>query len=381
MVQSTRTPGLLTLSKPLQQHQQNQQHQQRQRHSPKSKHTNPKTPARSIQQENAVTLKPSPEIADKKPVTASPAEKASTRGRQSAKSKDKPTDRSSSHSAVRGRRNNTRQPSPPALTSQAEATSTPYKSTSSNLFDPFMDDSPSVRAKPVRPAPTLVARPSGKLAKRRLINNFTPANSAPTPTSSPAKAVPVPRRNNSSSDILSRSAPVPGHLYHRSMVKASSEPPVFPICDDVSEAGDFVDSDSLASPPRTPTRSRSSAFLYGLSDGPRTAPITASTKAFPFNGGGSPTPSPVRKGRRHARVPSEGVFAMSSDEEVSTGGVGSTELKLMNVLVPRRRPTVSMTDSEKEHAAAAAAAAAAYFASSNFQNSPSPEELPPPSFV
>ncbi|KAF9269624.1 hypothetical protein L218DRAFT_993650 [Marasmius fiardii PR-910] len=381
MVQSTRTPGLLTLSKPPQQL---HQHQQRPRQSPKSKHSNSKSSLRPQQQENAVALKPSPEIADKKHSTASPAEKASTRGRQPAKSKEKPAARSGSHSAVRGRRNNARQPSPQlplALTSQAEANPSPYKSTSANIFDPFMDDSSAAYAKSARPAPTLVARPSGKLAKRRQPNHFASSNPAPMPVSSPAKAVPMPRRNNSSSSMLSRSAPVPNHLRYRSMVKASSEPPdVFPICDDVSEAGDFADSDSFSTPPHTPTRNRSSAFVYGFNDGPRTAPITASTKSFPFNSGGSPTPAPAKKGRRHARVPSEGVFAMSSDEEASTGGVGYAELKSMNALLPRRRPTVSLTESEQERAAAAAAAAA-YFASSNFQNSPNPEELPPPSFV
>ncbi|KAG7095423.1 hypothetical protein E1B28_006172 [Marasmius oreades] len=375
VVQSTRTPGLLTLSKPLQ-----QQQQQRLRYSPKSKQPIPRTPARSQQQENVI-LKPSPEIADKKPVTASPAEKAQARGRHPYKSKEKPTTRSSSHSVVRGRRNNARQPSPPlpvALTSQAEASPSPYKFSSSNLFDPFMDDSPSARPKPVRLPPTLVARPSGKLAKRRLPNSTS--NPAPTPASSPAKAVPVPRRNNSSNAIMSRSAPGPNHFHHRSAVKGSSEPSdVFPICDDVSEAGDFTDSECFGTP-RTPTRPRTSTFLHGFDDGPRTAPITASIKIFPFNTGRSPTPAPAKKGKRHARVPSEGVFAMSSDEEASTGGVGSPESKPMNTLLCRRRPTVSMTELEEERAAAAAAAAA-YFASSNFQNSPSPEELPPPSFV
>ncbi|KAL0067504.1 hypothetical protein AAF712_003562 [Marasmius tenuissimus] len=379
VVQPTRTPGLLTLSKPLQQQ---QQPQPRQRQSPRSKQTPQKSAARSQQQENVVALKPSPEIVDKKSTVASTADRSQIRGRQQAKSKDKPTNRSNSHSAVRGRRNNARQPSPPlpAPTSQAEGSPPLYKSSTSNLFDPFLDDStPPARSKPVRPAPTLASRPSGKLARRRQPNSVPNNAASTTPASTPAKAIPVPRRNNSSNNIVSRSAPGPNHLHHRSTVKASSEPPdVFPICDDVSEAGDFCDSEAPASPPRTPTPSgRTARLMYNFDDGPHTAPITATTKSFPFSSGSSPTPA--KRGKRHARVPSEGVFAMSSDEEMSTGGVGDAELRALFAKLPRRRPTVSLTESEKERAAAAAAAA--YFASSNFQNSPSPEELPPPSFV
>lgn len=95
--------------------------------------------------------------------------------------------------------------------------------------------------------------------------------------------------------------------------------------------------------------------------------------AFPFNLSipASPSPSARRKGRNHLRAPSEGVFQMSSDEsssdELSTG--------------PRRKPMsllkmAAMTEAELE-----AAVADGYFASSTFQNSPSPEDLPPPSFV
>jgi hypothetical protein len=47
-------------------------------------------------------------------------------------------------------------------------------------------------------------------------------------------------------------------------------------------------------------------------------------------------------------------------------------------LTAKRGPLTDESERERE---AAAAAAAAYFASSNFQNSPSPEELPPPTFA
>ncbi|ESK86389.1 hypothetical protein Moror_4982 [Moniliophthora roreri MCA 2997] len=386
VVQPTRTPGLLTLSKPIQQ-------QPRQRNTPKPKQAAAKTSPRHQQQQSSdisAVLKPSPEILDRKPGTPVSAEKAHPRGRQQhSKPKDKQTprltfavksSRSSSNSSVRGRRHNARQPSPPLpanLSSQAEASSPPYKSTTSNLFDPFLDDStPPSRSKPIRPAPTLASRPSGKLAKRRQPNSV-PFNPAPTPASTPARAIPVPRRNYSSNSVFSRSAPTGDHVPHRMPVKASSEPPdVFPICDDVSEAGNDSEAEDM-SPPSTPTRRTRSSARFAFDDGPRTAPITASTKSFPFNNT-SPSSVASRKARKHARVPSEGVFAMSSDEEASTGGVGSDDLKALFAMLPRRRPTVSLTESERERAAAAAAA---YFASSNFQNSPSPEDLPPPSFV
>ena len=90
VVQPTRTPGLLTLSKPLQQQ---QQPHPRQRQLPRSKQTPQKSAARSQQQENVVALKPSPEIVDKKSVATTPADKSQARGRQQAKSKDKPTTR------------------------------------------------------------------------------------------------------------------------------------------------------------------------------------------------------------------------------------------------------------------------------------------------
>jgi hypothetical protein len=75
---------------------------------------------------------------------------------------------------------------------------------------------------------------------------------------------------------------------------------------------------------------------------------------------------------------------MSSDEEpmVYNGPGGhDNDLKSLLGLTAKRVPLSDESEQEREALAAAAAAAAAYFASSNFQNSPSPEELPPPTFA
>lgn len=60
-------------------------------------------------------------------------------------------------------------------------------------------------------------------------------------------------------------------------------------------------------------------------------------------------------------------------------GGHDNDLKALLGLTAKRLPLSEELEQERE--ALAAAAAAAYFASSNFQNSPSPEELPPPAFA
>ncbi|KAJ3872851.1 hypothetical protein F5051DRAFT_420565 [Lentinula edodes] len=70
---------------------------------------------------------------------------------------------------------------------------------------------------------------------------------------------------------------------------------------------------------------------------------------------------------------------MSSDEESITHRTANgpdIDLEALLSLTAKRLPLSDESQQERE-----AAAVAAYFASSNFQNSPSPEELPPPSFV
>lgn len=340
VVQPTRTPGLLSLSKPA-------QRQQRPQPAQKAKQSSPKqVPAVAVA---VTTLKPAAEIIERKGPSPS-------RGRQQSKPKEKQT-RSASHSSVRSRRNVNRQPSPPILSSsQAEVPSTPKKP---NLFNSLDGPLTFVRAAP----PKLAARPSGKLAKRRQ-SNITPLE-----LPEPSKSIPVPKRN-SSSVPLSRSEPYVSHMPRKT--KSRKPLDAFPICDDMTDAGDLSEQEDI-SPPVTPTPMRAKRY----DDGPRTAPLTSSIIAFPP---ASP-PSPLankRGGRRHKRSPSEGVFAMSSDEDrqASDRSTGPNGLFGLN---NRTRATISISR-EEELERQAAAFAAAYFASSTFQNSPSPDELPPPSF-
>ncbi|THV01869.1 hypothetical protein K435DRAFT_853298 [Dendrothele bispora CBS 962.96] len=337
-----RTPGLITLNKPLSK----QQQQTQKRQSPKPRAHKTPEPSKRSQPDAATDKKHSPE----------------KRGRQPKSTK--PTARSNSHSAVRGPRG--RQASPPLL--EADVSHSPVRK--SNLFDPFVDDA---HPKPVRPAPTLASRPSGKLARRRAVpSNPTPAN---TPASTPPRAIPVPRRSNSSSPQISRSVPI---IPRRNLISD-----VFPVCVDLDDADE---DEGLHSFPATPSRPPRHAKHYD--DGPLTAPIAVASASFPFAVTSSPTPAP-RRARKHNRVPSGGVFSMSSDEESTTSSSDpAAELKAFFGLLPKggRQVTTSFPESDKEREIAAAAAAAAmapgtFFAGSAFQSSPSPEDLPAPSFV
>ena len=171
----------------------------------------------------------------------------------------------------------------------------------------------------------------------------------------------------------------------------------FPVCDDSSEFGDESD----ITPPTTPIREVSTVPSkangtwqqgnYIVDDAPRTAPL-ASTSGFPFVGH-SPcsTPTPAQRRRNHRRVPSEGVFTMSADESTSSSAselFESLQLKRRSpVSIPRQRcstvpaGTPSFGASPSDHLISSSApCAAGYFAGSVFQNSPSPDDLPAPSF-
>ncbi|KAF4583311.1 hypothetical protein EYR38_002060 [Pleurotus pulmonarius] len=404
VVQPTRTPGLLSLSKPSrpspqrpQQHQTNLRPQQRS--TPKFKPVPASTTTTVANQRSPQLNHASPQlqkpVAEKvAPTTPERSQAQSLRGRPVKASKDK-AGRSASQSPVHGRRNHTRQPSPPVQPPQAEvnplASSGDNTITNANPFDPFSDD---FQPKTVRPTPSLASRPSGQLAKRRQpIPSFSLESTPILPTKT--KAVDVPHSNHASRPVfVSRSDPVPSHMptkrptYRPGPRRSATLNNGFPICDDMGDVSDADDTDDseLSSTPVTPVRPRqmkSSQF----DDGPRTAPLSSSTGAFfPFNMSPSPTPvirAPASQSRKHRRAPSEGmgVFQMSSDEESTP----SDELKqtLFGLLAPR-------SGSVGLRLAAAAAAkrdglelsemVEGYFASSLFQNSPSPEELPPPAF-
>ena len=276
-------------------------------------------------------------------------------------------------SNLHGRRNNDRQPSPPLPpSSQVEGTAFNSsqsfahhsKNPASNSFDPFLvsSDSDSENRRPPNMSlpsndgstkvPSLAALPSGKLARRR--KPATQPPSTPTPAS---RAVPVPRSNTHHRHNLSRSAPsnsTASSAHKRSLGIFSPE---FPVCDDTTDVED-------SSPPSTPTR-ESTWHPLGFG-GPHSAPLSAAHE-FPFSRAAGATPSPTS---RHRRTPSDGVFNMSFDEDSDA----SDELKQFCGLPPKRFSSVgpSSTRVSKDKSG--------FFASSVFQNSPSPDELPPPAF-
>jgi hypothetical protein len=369
IVQPTRTPGLLSLTKPQRpsphrHNHQPQQTNQQHRHSrtPKSKPVSRPDSLDSLNPPLAITEKKSSTLPH-----ATPDKNA--RGRQQVKpAKDLTTRRSASHSSLTrtARRNSNRQPSPPVQTiSQAEATPTQRSLPVSNLFDPFLVNStsdsdsasdsnqPPVKPLALRPSPKLATYPTGKLARRR--QPIPQPFPSPTPAS---KAVPVSRSSPMPrTPNISRSDPLSSHMPSRPINKRfTTEWDAFPICDDTT--------DDLTRP-TTPVRSTPS-----FDNGPRTAPLS-STFAFPFGGQLTPSssPSPSRN-RTHQRTPSEGVFTMSFDDESTSHS--PEELKALFSLFSNRQSPSSSAKVNKDKAG--------YFASSMFQNSPSPEELPPPSF-
>jgi len=203
---------------------------------------------------------------------------------------------------------------------------------------------------------------------------------------------------------MARSEPIPSHMKQRPrpLPKRSSTQLDFPICDDLAEAGAGLDDFDFSLAP-----------LRLYDSGPLTAPLSARLPgAFPFAPMASPPPSPRKqRNRHHNRTPSESIFHMSSDEELSTGPGGailnpsvqalfglvssgnstanSTPVKTPasgspfvtpgRVTPPRTRESspsnghVNIGSYPKD-----SSMAQALFASSMFQNSPSPDELPDP---
>ncbi|KIM91299.1 hypothetical protein PILCRDRAFT_517, partial [Piloderma croceum F 1598] len=270
----------------------------------------------------------------------------------------------------------------------------------SNLFDPFIVSSdsdtdtnaprpPTTKPAAAAAAPTpKLTNPSGKLARRRQRPAAAVA-AVGTPTPAPSKPVPVPRSNNgkharahSAMMNISRSAPITSPL------STMGGGGAFPVCDDTTDA------DGLT-PPSTPTR-KDTVWQQTSYDGPRTAPLS-STSGFPFSShvkGRSPTstPSPSHRQRHHLRSPSEGMFSLSFDEDsASSSDNANEELKMLFGLKPPKRGQnlrgfVHVSNAQQQHtpsgstSSASKAAKAALYASSLFQNSPSPDELPPPAF-
>jgi hypothetical protein len=231
-------------------------------------------------------------------------------------------------------------------------------------------------------------------------NHFDPFvdHSTSTPSPSPrkqpqSKAIPVNTSSTHRTPTLARSDPLPilsnrqtRHQRQRPSLtsKRALTTQVFPICDDMTEIADDDE-------PLTPIARR----LY------EGAPLQSAPVPLEFFSQ-APHFSPSKKigdgsrNRKHRRTPSEGgVFHMSSDEEVSSGPGGvvlndNSKVKGFfgpfnpaagkNTMTPPRAvagirtghvegSTMNMSTSVDK---------ATFFASSVFQNSPSPDELPDP---
>ncbi|KAK7044544.1 hypothetical protein R3P38DRAFT_168450 [Favolaschia claudopus] len=368
-VQPTRTPGLLTLSKPP---------RANNKSSPRPRAAIPAhTPAPRRSQAEPAALSTSattPAL-----TAAAPTTTATPRGRAQPNSVHTSTHpnnkrRSASHTASTRRR----QPSP----------------------DPFAAP-PQSSCEAAPPPPN----------KRR-----HPTKPIPVPP-------PVPNVNNN----LSRSDPVLSHMPRRrqppqrtttldsasfaharsTSVSLDLGDTDFPICDDTTDvdpgsrpstpvrSSAFTSSSPVpASPttprrpkptlhlsePRTPTRKTrqsASAPAFSFADPPRTAPLSSvNPGSFPFppSNGTSPSPhtSPKRRESRRTKHLSEGVvlpplfpFVFPKGEE----GFAHAEIEEQS----GRRSRSSERDP-------LGVAGNTLFASSMFQNSPSPEDLPPPLF-
>ena len=155
----------------------------------------------------------------------------------------------------------------------------------------------------------------------------------------------------------------------RSQIARRASTAMFPVCDDNEDEDGPV--------------TWQQAVLND--DGPRTAPLSSKFVDVPFFARAT-TPTPARRRAEHVRSPSEGVFNLSFDDDSSsTSTTGSEDLKALAGLLPRRRiVSASSSPASRKIAAPVPTDAGMYpapfFASSNFQNSPSPDELPPPSF-
>ena len=235
-------------------------------------------------------------------------------------------------------------PNPSNLPSQAEVTnkrnSLPHshslRTRQHNSFDPFLvssesesDNPPSTPTKanlPVRPAPKLSPRPTGKLARRR--QNVKDVPSTPTPS----MAVSVPRRHGQVPTWEGRALNLSRSVPSLSSIPSSEATrDVFPICDDLEDDDVFA--------PSTPVRSKGGPVTWLQSpiydDGPRTVPLTNTFASFPFNSKLTPAPTPGRM-PLHVRSPSEGVFNLSMDGNSSSLSDASAELKTKSDSPPCR---------------------------------------------
>ncbi|KII87705.1 hypothetical protein PLICRDRAFT_176486 [Plicaturopsis crispa FD-325 SS-3] len=346
IVQATRTPGLLSLSKPpVVAHPRGKPHR-----SPKPAHAQQQ---QGKERENRVENK------EKTPSATTPDKCA--RGRQHAKPK--------SH---------TRQPSPPTSTSpprqhqprtpsQAEATHSSNNLSDSD-FDPFIvtpsSDKASVakreaRNKPVK-RPQVPASASFSVATPTPISKSQPRRiPLPRPVSLPHAAIPSPFPvcDDNDDDELSTPTTPPSPVVHRSLTTPS------PAMHGSLPTHSFSTSTPQAQK-KKPTINTARSYGYASEGAPHTAPLSsATTTRFPFARTPSPSPAPsrqsdVQRAKKWQGMSLEEKEAQFEQEAFAKYGI----------------PT------RADRAAEKAAQQKGFFASSTFQNSPSPEELPDPNF-
>ncbi|PIL23226.1 hypothetical protein GSI_14535 [Ganoderma sinense ZZ0214-1] len=413
LARPSHTPGLLNITKPPQQVAPRPQPVQSQprapRASPKSK-PQQRSPQPSHAQAAPVEKAKAPATFPAKVDQPSTTTDKPVRGRKQHKQPKDAGRRgtSVSPSDVAARRH-AHQPSPPParIPSPSKAPSAPRAQVARGKpeeptcsTDPFSDDTRAPiedtkrEPKAFRSPPKLTSQPSGKLARRRQAT--TQLLDSPTPkVPSRRKA----RAQGETAALLQPAFTLRTQPPRRASVDMTLQQwDAFPICDDSSEFGDESD----MTPPTTPIREASTApsktngmwqqGKFIVDDAPHTAPL-ASTSGFPF-AGNSPcsTPTPAQRRRNHRRVPSEGVFSMSADESSSSSVSDlfeSLQLKRHSpVSIPRQRcstvpagtPSSFGASPSERLMSSSAPPAAGYFAGSVFQNSPSPDDLPAPSF-
>lgn len=359
-VQPTKTPGLLSLSKPSATRQ--------------PRHPTPRQP-RSKPQHLQQLQGASPER---------------HRGRNNS-SKDKSARPVSKPRAGHGGR--ARQPSPSPIpqseqSSSDETVAVPPNSTS------VIATGPKPQASTAQT--TVLSAPSGRLAKRRNRASIPFPSSVSTPSVNPkaakssqnqpprAKPVPVPVKPKVNNLPISRSDPVLSHFPQASLRNNGAD--VFPICDD-NDDGD--DEDAFERPTTPSPAGRRNGVTTWQQDslfnsdseegGPRTAPISMKAGVakhyFP-----SPVPSPSRPyHKRTPSVPADGMFDLSfgSDNELNASEMNAL---FGHASSNRMRYDGSVRSTSTPLRKADAAATFNKFASPMFQNSPRPEQLRPPTF-
>jgi hypothetical protein len=206
------------------------------------------------------------------------------------------------------------------------------------LSDPFLDPLPNLKSSAF---PILSPRPTGKLARRRQQQQQQQQKPAKNQIAS-TPAIPVPSVNKRSDhQQMSRSASQVSHMPPKILPQTRAPKwDAFPICDDMTDAGDMTDSEFPL--PVTPTRPRSNAIRRApFNSTPlRSAPLYGSF----FNSMNAPSPPQAHGGgRRHRRTPSDGVFSMSDDDHSTSSSNPSTDGPLTPTVQgsrPKRRVSI-----------------------------------------